>query len=57
MDEFIQLNCLTTLSVGKWLKLVVLKFPKEIFILIVVWVKYPQIEIQQLRSAISCLIS
>lgn len=46
MGEFIQLNCLTTLSAGKWLNLTLLKFSEETVLLIVVVVKYPQIETQ-----------
>lgn len=46
MSEFKQLNCLTTLSAGKWLNLTVLKFSEETVLLIIAVVKYPQIEAQ-----------
>lgn len=57
MDEFIEHDCLTTFFAGKWLNLIVLKFSKETVVLIVVLIKYSQVETQQLKSAISHLIS
>lgn len=57
MGEFLQPDCLTPWSAGKWLNLIFLSIKKETAMLIIRLGKYQQLETQHLRSSVSYLIS